>query len=452
MTNIEEIRKAALNADEQIKIILALTEAGVPGPVISEWIRPEPKPREDWMVRDINPTKEIFVAPDGNDNNTGNLNNPLKTVNAAFDALKASGNNTALRFKRGGTYDGIERVYVGSRGYAASLDNPILVGAYGDGDRPILNMSKGWTFEGGEINPVEGWYFKDLDVTGAGFTVWDDCRYMLWQNVLCRDQSLPYNISMGRLDDGFLNHHFAILDCEQKNNSNTGISSGASDIFIDNNDASRNGNGNGGRNYYLGGNLGLTKNIVLQNSRSTFNCPNPVTGGGGNSPHYTTHGWADGVFLVNNHFEEIETTSGGGCWGLCVDEGRSPDWGSEKFTNVTMTGNTIKYCGNQNLSISNADDPLVGWNDIYIDSKNKGWGICAPGKPVAAPDFVQTNGRFVFNKIHVPAGGTGININLPDAQLEYNEIIKLDPSARGIVVNGTELLGDALGTNIYKAA
>lgn len=450
MATIDEIRAAAQNIDEQAKIILALTEAGVPGPIISEWIRPEPKPREDWMVRDINPTKEIFVAPDGNDNNTGNLNNPLKTINAAFDALKASGNNTALRFKRGGTYEAIERVYVGSRGFAASLDNPILVGTYGEGERPVLNMTKGLTFEGGEVNPVEGWYFKDLDHRLGGFTVWDDCRYILWQNVLSRDQSLPYNISIGRMDDGFLNHHFAILDSEQTNNSNTGISSGASDIFIDNNDASRNGNGNGGRNYYLGGNLGLTKNIVLQNSRSTFNCPRPDGTGGGNSPHYTTHGWADGVFLVNNHFEEVEGTSWGGNWGLCVDEGRSPDWGSEKFTNVTMTGNTIKYCGNQNLSISNAENPLVGWNEIYIDSKNKGFGICAPGKPVAAPDFVQTNGRFVFNKIHVPAGATGINLNIPDAQLEYNEIIKLDPTAKGIVVNGTELQGDALGTNKYS--
>lgn len=449
MATIDEIRAAAQNADEQIKIILALTEQGVPGPVISEWTRPEPKPREDWMTRDINPAKEIFVAPDGNDNNSGNLNNPLLTMDAAFDALKASGNNTALRFKRGGTYKSVERIYAGSRGYNASLDNPILVGAYGEGERPILSP-KGFTFEGGEVNPVEGWYFKDLDVNSGGFIIWDDCCYMLWQNVRCRDMALPYNISIGRKDDTFLNHHFALLDCEQTNNSNTGILTGASDIFIDNNDASRNGSGTGGRNYYLAGELGLTKNIVLQNSRSTFNCPKPDGSGGGNSPHYTTHGWVDGVFIVDNLFEEIEGTSGGGNWGLCVDEGRSPNWGEEKFTNVVIAGNTIKYCGNQCLSITNADNPLIGWNDIYIDSKNKGNGIAAPGKNYEAPDFLMTKGRFVFNKIHVPAGAIGMRVDLPETEIEYNEIYKLDPTAKGIVLNGTELQGDALGTNIYR--
>lgn len=414
-------------------------------PPLSEWTRPEPIPRSDYMAIPTGIVQEVYISPAGHENGTGTMSNPYLTLDHAFQVIQNRAFAVSVRFKRGGTYVSEKGSWFKSGNHFYDLDKPVLFSAYGEGELPILDFKGGgFAFEGSLTKKIEGWYFQNLRIRNGGFFIWDNVRHMVWDNVHIEGAGLGYNISGGRVENPDINFGFAILNSSQQDCPQGGIFSGAADLYIDNNLAQRNGTGWSHRNYYLGGNnLNQTKNVTLQRSKSFFN--SPVDGHGGPSPHYTTHGYIDGLNIIDNEFTEVPNTSDSGCWGVAVDEGRTPDWGQEKFPNAVVTGNKISYTGNQNISISAAVNPLIGWNELHINNSARGIGL--PGKPHQASDYFMATARVVHNKLYVPDDSIGMVIDGVDAVMEYNQIIKQGANAKGIVKDGVELA--ELGTNTY---
>lgn len=441
--------------EQHARDIIALVQGGIvplppiDPPIGSPYVRPLPIPRSDYMAIPINFTAERYVSSEGHDSNSGTLASPWLSIDKAFTEANRMDGKTFIRFKHGEEFHALNGFRFGSRNNV-DLDKPLLIGTYGEGAKPILNMANGIMAEGGETNPVQGRYFQGFKLRGvgnssSGFFMWDDVKHIVWDDVEVEQYRIGLNVSIGRQDDGLLNSHFAILNCEQHHNPSGGIYTEGSDIYVDKNNAHHNGNGQGARNYYFAGMEGLTKNITLQNSQSYVNCPKPE-GGAGPSPCLTAHGWIDGLNVIDNEIIEIENTSSNGTWGAAIDEGRSSSWGEEKFIDAVITGNKIDYTGNLNLSLTSAPDALVGWNEMRLNSNMQATGIAAPGKTPQPSDYQMKTGRFVHNKIYVPEMGTAMRLNMENPIAEYNEIIKLHPDAKGIMVNGEEYVGN----NVYS--
>jgi len=268
--------------------------------------------------------------------------------------------------------------------------------------------------------------------------------------VFIEEFGLGVNMTEGLINLSSLNTHFAVLNSEFYWNSSGGTFGAASRYtFIDGNIASNNGGFGGGHNYYLAGQLRThTSDYVFQRNKSLNAAPrNGKDGGGCSRGVQVAHGYIKNLSMINNHFEEEKGTSEHGCWGLTVDEGRSPRWGIEEFPGLVITGNVLKYTGDITLGITNADGALVGWNELYPEPKFRSLGFKAPNKISEDPESAIVKGDYVHNKIYLEGNTTGMVINIPDANLEYNEVIKLSPNAKCYMVNGVELTGDALGTN-----
>ena len=79
----------------------------------------------------------VYVSPDGNDDNPGALDAPIRTVHRAQQML---GDNVAIRFRRGATYSVPDSLVINSRN--------VLVGAYGVGTTPVLRGQSAATVAG----------------------------------------------------------------------------------------------------------------------------------------------------------------------------------------------------------------------------------------------------------------------------------------------------------------
>lgn len=433
--------------------------------------RPVPIPWQDWMYPPEVSGKALYVCTTGDDANEGTQEAPKASVSAAFANWRNMQGGDAILFCKDGFWEEPNHIKLGANG--CSKDNQCLIGSYGSGSDAWIRIPKGFEFEGGATNPVDGIYWKDLYIEGFGegasgdaWRIWDNVADMVWNNVRTEWFGLAYNVSPGRIEDGFVNSNFAILHSIQKHNrKNGGIYSAVSDIFIDYNYAEDNGSGGGARNYYLAGMPSVeTRNVTLQRSISRANS---LTADGvcGNSPHFTAHGRIYGLNIIDNDFQEPFNTSGNGCWGYAIDEGRLAEWGVEGFYDVVVTGNIGMNLGNTVMSITNSPDILIGWNHLQGDySERRGGHVLAiPGKASFDPANPTVRPKIIYNKIVLKGFYPGSAINnksigidiggaVTGEIIEHNEIIKTIPEQRCIVVHGVTLEGDALGTNTCTVA
>jgi len=98
----------------------------------------------------------VFVAPDGDDTNSGALNSPFKTITAALDVV-GPGDSIVVR---GGVHHCLRTIYVNRSG---TRGRPIRVVAY-PGETPILDFSKtrGYAF----LIEAAYCHFKSLTLAG----------------------------------------------------------------------------------------------------------------------------------------------------------------------------------------------------------------------------------------------------------------------------------------------
>ncbi|MEM8738621.1 MAG: hypothetical protein AAGG38_09110 [Planctomycetota bacterium] len=96
-------------------------------------------PGEGFMVFEPPADARIYyVSATGNDNATGvSQNQPLRTLRAAYEKVRDDSGDWIL-LKAGDTFDGGFGVWSKS---GKSADQPLYVGVYGDGDRPIVHTN-----------------------------------------------------------------------------------------------------------------------------------------------------------------------------------------------------------------------------------------------------------------------------------------------------------------------
>lgn len=101
-----------------------------------------------------------YVSVAGNDNNTGTLTEPVRTIMKGISKLKAGD----ILYVRGGTY--VESIYVGQSG---TQDQPVTIAAY-PGEQPVIDgEDKLPSIDGGDLVLIVGDYvhFKGFEVRNS---------------------------------------------------------------------------------------------------------------------------------------------------------------------------------------------------------------------------------------------------------------------------------------------
>ncbi|NMB80757.1 MAG: T9SS type A sorting domain-containing protein [Ignavibacteria bacterium] len=107
--------------------------------------------------------QNLFVAPNGNDANSGTINEPLLNLSAAITKAKAGD----TIFVRGGTFNYTATISISKSGTAESR---YYIFAYNK-ERPVLDFSSqalGGSNRGIRLSNASYWYIKGLDIKGAG--------------------------------------------------------------------------------------------------------------------------------------------------------------------------------------------------------------------------------------------------------------------------------------------
>ncbi|RZS93289.1 right-handed parallel beta-helix repeat-containing protein [Aquimarina brevivitae] len=105
--------------------------------------------------------KTYYVSPNGNDNNSGNLSDPLQTLHRAID-LVSSGD---IIYLRGGNHNYSNSVIITKNGNSS---NPIKVFAY-NGENAVLNFAMSENSSNrGVVLEGDYWHWKGITIQGAG--------------------------------------------------------------------------------------------------------------------------------------------------------------------------------------------------------------------------------------------------------------------------------------------
>lgn len=156
-----------------------------------------------------------YISPNGNDGNPGTQELPWLTVAKSNDAAPGE----ARYFERGGTYNGLQLV----------VQEADLIGAYGNGARPIINLALA-NVPTIYINAKSGWILQDLEITcndGASATnhairVEGDCS--TWSVRRCTIRDCDAGFFSGQIDGGPAAQSGNIHDCHFTQTENDAIS------------------------------------------------------------------------------------------------------------------------------------------------------------------------------------------------------------------------------------
>ena len=108
------------------------------------------------------PAARFYIAPNGSDNNNGNIEHPFATLNKAWTVVSPGD----LIYMRGGTYAFRTQQYLS--GKSGTSNNLIKVWAY-PGETPILTKGENYThlyYRGGCYFSGDYVHFKGLDISG----------------------------------------------------------------------------------------------------------------------------------------------------------------------------------------------------------------------------------------------------------------------------------------------
>jgi hypothetical protein len=105
-------------------------------------------------------SRDFFISPDGDDNNDGSLNSPLKNIGKGVEQAYAGD----TIFLRGGLYNHYQTIRITHSGQA---DNPITLRAY-QNEIPILDFQHAGDNDRGINITGDYWHLKNLIIQHAG--------------------------------------------------------------------------------------------------------------------------------------------------------------------------------------------------------------------------------------------------------------------------------------------
>ncbi len=151
----------------------------------------------------------------------------IPAAQALITALPAGGK---ILFKRGDTW-AISTFFGFSNGNGVA-NNPVTVGAYGTGNRPIFNTNGGLVI--GSPNPTQYFVLDGLNLVGTGMSVSTSTGLFLWHS-----SSLPHHVTITDIavegyQTGIVNYanNFLLEDSIIRNNRHMGIFTQGIDVTI----------------------------------------------------------------------------------------------------------------------------------------------------------------------------------------------------------------------------
>ncbi len=391
-------------------------------------------------------SRKIYVC------NTGNT--ALKTYNGAIDAFNHLLPGQGVYLCRGGEFEVTRLARIATA--ACEVDQICTLGAYGEGEAPIVRSDGGvlnmTAAQGRAIKHVE---IRDIRFIGPGYV--ED----VVTGIVVNGETAIEHVKFTNVDiEGFHTGMYQIQRINKAaksvnvygsrflNNKGAGFLGGINDSELKGNVFKNSGDGKGGHQIYVAGEktglerFSVLNNIVEKNTPSSdIMC---------NRGPIVAHGIIDSLTIEGNHVIEDKDNTGGGCWGIAVDQGRF--W-PEKFTNLIIKRNIVDYAANTPIGCSNCPGAIIEDNvvtlkaaiadGIVIPTKTEGDGV------ITVAPIVRNNIINIEEPIATGNRRWGIRVTAKDAEVSGNTIKYPEGNRffKCVEVNGEEIDGNSCVTN-----
>ncbi|OOG82881.1 hypothetical protein B0E41_13940 [Hydrogenophaga sp. A37] len=368
----------------------------------------------------------LYFSPAGVNTNPGTAALPKRDrVGVDINTLPAG---TLLLFERGGSYSW---PFVILENLNATETQPILIGDYGTGTKPVFNTTGDAIFFGNYQNTSfdGGYTFRNVRFIGPG-----SGTGMFLQSVhhvtLDGVEMSNYGIAIqSQADRSPGVHNLRIVNSSISRNTAMGILGQFSNSVIENNVFEANNFRGSGLDHgtYLSGKTGYSGyNIVIRNNHYNRNSNvNGVCTGG----NMTFHGQMDGVLIEGNRIEQDAAADG--CWEMSITQGYGT---AEWFRNFVVRNNKLINAGNTGMAVQSAPGIVIEGN-IVINTQNRYQTSIGVGhNEYQNGDVPDGNATVRNNTVCQSGGATGpaVNVTAPNSVVTDNVTVTGSAATTGV--------------------
>ena len=351
----------------------------------------------------------------GKDSNDGkSASTPFQTYDKArtqFASLKAG---DRIEFCQGGVFTPTKggswvngNCQAGNRCVVTGYKAPW---ASGDEGRPHIKSPSGqnaFDFSDAQNKHEEGYVFAGLEVEGSG-TDWGFFFYADVDDVLVCDTyihnfDIAAHLVANDPDGQTHNENIVLRGNTIKDNPGQGFLGGDNGLILDSNHFENNGAARASLNHniYIGeegvSNLTIINNDLYRAALANGQC---------SGTSLVVHGVIDGLLIQGNTIHEDSGKVGQGCWGIAVAPGYST---MEKFTNVTIRGNTVQDVGNMSIGVAACQNCLIENNVVINHQMINATAILAPSSDEGSEDAKDNQITIRSNSVLIDVGqGIGL--------------------------------------------
>lgn len=353
-------------------------------------------------------------VPGKDDNDGASPATPWQTFEKARAQFSSLNAGDRIVFCQGGSFTvGRSSSWVNGN---CQAENRCVVASYkapwasGDEGRPHIHSpsgQNGFDFSDARNNHEEGYVFAGLELEGSG-TDWGFFFYADVDDVLICDAYI-HNFDIGLHlvandpDGQTHNENIVLRDSLIKDNSGQGFLGGDNGLLIEGNHFVNNGSARASLNHniYLGEEM--ISNITVRNNELYRAA---VMNGQCAGTSLVVHGVIDGLLIEGNYVHEDTAAVGQGCWGIAVAPGYSS---MEKFTNVTIRGNTVQDLGNMSIGVAACQGCVIENNVVINQQMINATAISAPASDEGGEDAKDDRITIRNNSVLIDVGqGIGL--------------------------------------------
>ncbi|MBC7992608.1 MAG: right-handed parallel beta-helix repeat-containing protein, partial [Rhizobacter sp.] len=339
-----------------------------------------------------------------------------------------------LLFQRGGAWNWVN---VRLENNNVTPAQPMVIDAYGSGERPLFRVNLGGAsaIDFGNYNNTSndgGYTLRNVKLDGLGSSATGLFLIHNLRHVTIESTEITgFHIAIhaqSRAPHGVTN--VLIRNNSISGNTAMGILGQLSDSVIEGNQFHSNNYISGsGFNHgtYLSGNADGGRNIVLRNNRYTRNSAlNGVCLGG----NMTFHGQLDGVLIEGNTIEQDAATAG--CWLMSITQGYDT---AEWFRNFVVRGNRLINGGNTAIAVQSAPGIVLEDNLIINTQASYQTGINASHNEYQNGDVPDGNAVVRNNTAcyPTPANGSSVaHVTAPNSQVSNNVTLTGPDASSGV--------------------
>ena len=394
------------------RIPVTYTPAPAPAPTPAPAPAPVPAGASVLYFSDCQADAAAGCVP-GSNANPGTQASPKRDL--AGINLGTLGAGSQLLFKRGGSWN-IGQVELANNNVSAA--NPLVIDAWGAGDRPVLrstSVAAALQFGGrwGNTDNDGGYVVRNVKIDGQGVGqtgIWllHNVHDVTIENVeitgfwigIYGTPGVPYGVN-----------NVTFRNSTVRRNGSMGWLGGADNLTIDNVLFEANNFNGDPRNHALylshSDNVRITNNRFLRNS--------VVQGRGCTGGNVTVHGIVNGMTIENNLIEQ--DASAETCYGFAITSGYDT---AEAFRDTVLRGNTVVNLGLCSYCINSAPGIVVERNRAINTRPTYHIAI---NEPANGEQDIASSNAVVRDNVFCSAGGgagAGVQWSSPGATLLGN--------------------------------